>query len=178
MRLQLTQDDHKALVEYLEETRATLNRTLGWQADPTTGDGWHDESFARVSNDAQRLIADVRSLEDLVAIAEVVIPEEQNFEIALGSGVVLQRSDKTEMVLLVTGYAVGERGMELVSTRTPLGQALLGKHWPETVQLPNGETLRIIDILSPSEVKSKIESEKAMGKPGKAENDSGKEMED
>jgi len=156
----MTPDDHQALLDYIEDTKRRLGEVLEWQANPTTGDGWHDESFGRVSREAQRLFAEIRDLELLRDSATIVVPEEQNYEVRIGTGVVLKHPDGSRAQYLVCGYVHGERGMECVSVRAPLGQALLGKHYGEEIVYEvegQKKTLELYDILSPKEVRLRIE---------------------
>lgn len=151
----LTPDDVEAVQASIRRAKTLADQALGFKANPTTGDSWHDESFARNALEENIHRSSVRGLQELLKCATVVVPAEQNYEVGLGSGVLIQYQDTKEIErCLMVGLAIGDRGRwEMVSARSPIGKVLMGAHYGDELELA-GRRFRVLDILSPSEVKT------------------------
>ena len=93
----------------------------------------------------------------MLASAEILVPEEQESEVRLGSGVTVEFSDSSLTTFLVVGIAIGSQ-YNVVSTNSPLGQALVGKRKNRRVGYTVGEEkkyVKILDIFLPSVARSK-----------------------
>ncbi len=125
--------------------------------DPTTGDSWHDESFAR--SDIMQSVFDqlAEDMRGILKIAKVITPEEQSETIKLRSGVKLEHVGEdrvTEYVLVGYALETTESRVKMISARSPLGKCIIGARVGETRELRVGETTRtvqIVAIYSPSQ---------------------------
>jgi len=114
------------------------------------GLGWHDNQHITLVGQENSFFSRLRRYEEILKQCEVVEIEEQNYEVRLGSFVLI-KDQEGEYFAQLTGIAIGERGVPLISGRSPLGQQLLGKHYGDVVNCPDGSKATILDIMTPTE---------------------------
>lgn len=141
---------------YLDEAIAKANSDIQEMreemavAHSTAGDGWHDNQHITLVGHENGFFLRLRRYEEILKQCEVVEVEEQNYEVRLGS-IVLMKDHEGEHYAQLTGIAIGERGVPLISGRSPLGQQLLGKHYGDVMNSPDGSEITILDIMTPTE---------------------------
>ncbi|MFH1909872.1 MAG: hypothetical protein ABIJ72_01640 [bacterium] len=175
-QLILSSRDVEAIKVSIARVADLADEALDQKANLTTGDSWHDESFGRASIEEGIHRSTIRGLQELLKRAIIINPDPTNsYEVNLDSGVLIKLEDGKEEYCHVVGIALGghnlPEGWKMVSTRAPLGQALIGSHYNETKEC-NGRRFRILDILSPNDVTAAIkQSQPKMGKEETPEHD-------
>ena len=107
----------------------------------------HEYQEAR---DSQAVLEDrINRLEKILKTASVASTQNSNL-VSAGSAIIVEReSDKTNKSLTIVGSEEADAAKGLISTRSPLGQAALGKKKGDTFsfETPSGTmSYKIIDI--------------------------------
>ncbi|KKW10114.1 MAG: Transcription elongation factor GreA [Parcubacteria group bacterium GW2011_GWB1_49_7] len=107
----------------------------------------HEYQEAR---DSQAVLEDrINRLEKILKTASIVSTQNTNL-VSVGSAIIVEReSDKTNKSLTIVGSEEADAAKGLISTRSPLGQAALGKKKGDTFsfETPSGTmSYKIIDI--------------------------------
>ena len=107
----------------------------------------HEYQEAR---DSQAVLEDrINRLEKILKTASIVSTQNTNL-VSVGSAIIVEReSDKTNKSLTIVGSEEADAAKGLISTRSPFGQAALGKKKGDTFsfETPSGTmSYKIIDI--------------------------------
>lgn len=155
----ITLEDEKYLDKAIAKAKADVGemREAMAEAHSAAGDGWHDNEHITLVGREKGFVSRQSAYEELARSCVVVTIEEQNYEVGLGN-VVLLKDDEGEHYAMLVGVAVGERGIPLISSRSPLGQQLLGKHFGDTVVSPGGKTVTVLDIMTRTEYEAVVQS--------------------
>ena len=154
----LMQQDVTRIEKAIALFETSRQQAIDIMVDPTTGDSWHDESFAR-SDIMQNVFGQqVEEMKAILRVARIITPREQSETVELGSGVKLEYvgEDRVAEYVLV-GYALetAESRFEMMSARSPLGKCIMGAKVGATRELRVGETtrtVRVVAIYPPSQV--------------------------
>lgn len=158
MRTTITPEERDGLHGILARYEEWSRNATGQKAEAgQDSDKWHDEVFQRTQVEEANFQRQAQGLRELLASAEILVPEEQDSEVRLGSGVTVEFSDGSLTTFLVVGIAIGSQ-YNVVSTNSPLGQALVGKRKNRRVGYTVGEEkkhVKILEIFLPSIARSK-----------------------
>jgi transcription elongation factor GreA len=115
------------------------------------GDGSNNDEHHAVREEQMVLEARIASLEDTLARATVVDPDEAARGVAaIGSTVLIEDLSSSAVSQHRLASAHGSLGPDSISAASPMGQALIGASPGTivTVQLPNGRTrsIRLLDV--------------------------------
>lgn len=124
----------------LEEKRAKRAEVVERLHEAKEGSDWMDNSEYRLIEDDLGFIEGrIQELENMLAAAQVIKPDEDDSTVNLGDKVVIQADGELEEYTIV-GVAESAPRKGLISNESPLGRALLNQKVGEEVevQAPDG----------------------------------------
>lgn len=130
-------DLERELQELRDEKRAEIVERLH---EAKEGSDWMDNSEYRLIEDELGFIEGrIQELENMLAAAQVITPDEDDSTVNLGDTVVIQTDGEMEEYTIV-GVAESAPAEGLISNESPLGRALLQRNVGEEVevQAPDG----------------------------------------
>ena len=148
---QYTQEAYDDLVKSIDTCKESLAAATLRMGITAQEDTWHDNAaFDQAQEEVRNLTSHLANLREHLRGASVVSVATSG-EIGIGSVVDVTYEDGESEVILLDGRAVhGDASGQVenvtrVSTSSPIGSALLGRHAGETVtySIPNGTTLSL-----------------------------------
>lgn len=147
----LTQEKFSALEKELEYLKTTKRKEVAEALEyaKSLGDLSENQEYQE-ARDSQAVLEDrIHRLEMILKSAAIVSAKDSD-TVAVGSRLVLERgSDKAHRTFTIVGSEEADAAKGLISMRSPLGLAAMGKAKGETFSFstPSGEmTYKIIDI--------------------------------
>lgn len=122
----MSQADFGRITAFLKMLEERKQGTVEDKADSYGGgDVFHDPVFQGLNQDVSRLEGQVRALQELLHHTTIVQPTPG--KASLGDIITIRFGGGIVDRLLLTGVAIGESNVQMLSARAPIGAALLGK---------------------------------------------------
>ncbi len=157
----LTRKEADFLEQIILTAKKDLDDATKDRAEAGAGqDTWHDENFKNgIAEEAQKYKI-WKDWDDMRTKAQIIIPEEQDSVIDIGSGAIIFYPDGSQIGIVFVGYNLpGMYDMEKrigVSAQSPLGIAIRGAKKGEERKM-NDTKLKIEKIFRPSESEKAFE---------------------
>jgi len=103
------------------------------------------EQLTRTGGDSDR----IRELGDHLATAQILEPEDRNV-VGLGARVTVEDEDDQRTTYKLVGAIEADPKRGLVSWQTPLANALLGARVGDSVRLPRGVEVEVVELDYPA----------------------------
>ena len=152
-RIVLTQEGKRKLDEELSELKTVKRSEIAKEIETARsfGDLSENAEYDEAKNEQARIEGRIRTLEDMLRVAEIVDESEQRLDIVgIGNAVrVFDMEYEEEDTYTVVGATEADPKKLRVSTESPIGQALMGAKVGEVVeaQTPSGLLkLRVLEI--------------------------------
>lgn len=146
----------KQSISEIEETRekAAQEKIKGGSGQDT----WHDEGFRVGATEESMWNKRLSELKNMVNNAKVIEPEEQDDQVEIGNGVLLEYEDGMKLNAIMEGSVFGEM-KNVISISSPVGQAIKGARKEEEVPVQIGDrerVVKILDIFPPSVAEKRL----------------------
>lgn len=153
-KIQLTKEGYEELKQELDtlvnEKLPAVVQRISVARDK--GDLSENSEYQNAKEDKQIIDARIEEIEKVLEKAEVVSKTRSKTKIGVGSEVTvhLQNKSKNKMEIVIVGEYEGDAEEGRISTKSPLGEALMGKEVGDEaiVEAPAGNVKYVIDKVS------------------------------
>ncbi len=113
------------------------------------GDSWHDNpTLYRVEAEEKSMMLQISELKDKLRRAEVIDVPQDNTEVAIGSKVDVKFSDGFIENYKILSETEANPRAGIISYKSPLGAALLGKKVGDRVKYSTGSSTEEVEVIS------------------------------
>jgi transcription elongation factor GreA len=150
-REKMTQADLDRFKEQLEALREQLKELRVYKGSDAIhqGDTWHDNpTLYQAEAQEQALIRQITELEEKIRNAEVVEVPDDMQHVVLGCRVRIRFPDGDEEDYQIMGEASANPSKRIISDKSPLGQALMGKSVGDKVTYQAGNSTHRVKVIT------------------------------